>query len=103
MQNAKDLVGRTLTFTFDQFTAQVFLQTDDMLSVKIVAGDNTGFSDDARYEVHAVRQDIVVLSWQENIGTTVTHVIDLAAWRTYATVAPASGGFLRLVGTVHSS
>ncbi|ETR75085.1 adenylate cyclase [Afipia sp. P52-10] len=45
-----------------------------------------------------MRQDVAVLSWRETIGTTVTHVIDLAASRTYATVTPAKGGFLRLEG-----
>jgi hypothetical protein len=97
------LLGRTLTFSFDQFTARVSLRADNTLSVEIVEGENNGFTDEARYEVHAVREDVTVLSWQENIGTTVTHVIDLSARRTYATIAPASGGFFRLIGTVHSS
>lgn len=96
------LSGRTLTFTFNQFTARVSLRAGGTLSVEIVDGENKGFTDEASYETQAVRDDIVVLSWQENIGTTVTHVIDLVAGRTYATVAPASGGFLRLEGTVHS-
>lgn len=95
--------GRTLTFSFDQFTARVSLRADNTLSVEIANGENNGFIDEARYEVHAMRDDITVLSWEESIGTTVTHVIDLSARRTYATVAPASGGFFRLVGTVHSS
>jgi hypothetical protein len=50
-----------------------------------------------------VRDDVAVLSFQEHIGTTVTHVIDFAASRAYTTVAPASGGFLRLMGRVQFS
>lgn len=93
------LHGRTITFSFDQFSAHVQLRADNTLSLEIVEGENTGFTDEVPYQAHAVRDDVVVLSWQEHIGTSVTHVIDLAAGRTYATVAPARGGFLRLLGT----
>ena len=97
------LPGRALMFTFDAFTARVTFGADRTLSLEVIEGENNGFTDDVRYEVHAVRDDVVVLSWQEHIGSTVTHVLDLAAGRDYATVAPASGGFLRLTGTVRRS
>lgn len=97
------LHGRAITFNFDEFSAHVELRAENTLSLEIVDGDNKGFTDDVPYEAHAVRDDVVVLSWQEHIGTGVTHVIDLAAGRTYATVVPASGGFLRLLGIAQPS
>lgn len=97
-----DRFAGTLLFTFDDFTARVAFRSDHTLSLEIVDGESAGFTDEVCYQEHAVRDDVVVLSWQEHVGSAVTHVIDLAAARTYATVAPASGGFLRLHGTVRA-
>jgi hypothetical protein len=43
--------------------------------------------DTVGYQVIRVREDIVVMSWQEHIGTYVT---------------PEKGGFLQLSGTLRS-
>jgi len=95
--------GRTLIFTFDAFTARVTFRGGRTLSLEIIDGENKGFADDVHYELHAVRDDVLVLSWQEHIGSTVTHVLDLEAGRSYATVAPAGSGFVRLMATVRRS
>jgi hypothetical protein len=44
--------------------------------------------------------DLIVLSWQEHIGSTVVHVLDLSASRAYTAVTPAKGGFMRLTGRI---
>jgi len=49
--------------------------------------ENAGFMDTVGYQVIRVREDIVVMSWQEHIGTYVT---------------PEKGGFLQLSGTLRS-
>jgi len=67
---------------------------------EIIAGDGTGFSDTVEYEAVAVRDDLVVLSWQEHIGSTVVHVLDLSSARAYTAVTPAKGGFMRLTGRI---
>jgi len=92
--------GTILDFEFAPFTARVTFEPDQQLRLEIVAGDNKGFSDLVAYEASAIRDDVVVLSWREQIGTTVVHVLDFRARRTYALVTPARGGFLRLHGTI---
>jgi hypothetical protein len=49
-----------------------------------------------------VREDIVVMSWQEHIGSTIVHVLDFANDRTHTYVTPEKGGFLQLSGTLRS-
>ena len=68
--------------------------------MEIVAGDNLGFTDTVEYEAVAVRDDVVLLSWREHIGSTIVHVLDLSACQSYTAVTPASGGFLRLKGRI---
>ena len=47
------------------------------LAVEIIEGDNIGFSDKVEYEAVAVREGLIILSWQEKIGSTIVHVLDL--------------------------
>jgi len=44
----------------------------------------------------AIREWLVTLSWQEHIGSTIVHVLDLAMNQAYTFVTPAKGGFMRL-------
>src|SRR5262245_44582905 len=92
--------GRSLDFEFIEFTARVSFQPDQQLKLEIVAGTNQGFNDLVAYEVREIRDEVIVLSWREEIGTTVVHVLDLRSRRTYALVTPAQGGFLRLEGNI---
>jgi hypothetical protein len=94
------LVGRVLEISFGTFTPRITVHSECQLTVEIVAGDAAGFSDTIDYEAVAIRDDLVVLSWQEHIGSTVVHVLDLSSCRTYTAVTPANGGFMRLTGRV---
>jgi hypothetical protein len=66
--------------------------------VEIVAGDNAGFSDTVEYEAVVLRDDLVILSWQEHIGSTIVHVLDYSSNKAYTAVTSATGGFMRLRG-----
>jgi hypothetical protein len=44
------------------------------------------------------RTGLVMLSWQEHIGSTIVHVLDLTSSEAYTAVTPAKGGFMRLTG-----
>jgi hypothetical protein len=68
--------------------------------VEIIAGDNAGFCDTVEYEAVAVRDDLVILSWQEHLGSTIVHVLDLRSCKAYTAVTPAKGGFMRLTGWI---
>ncbi|HEX6533719.1 MAG TPA: hypothetical protein VF041_03930 [Gemmatimonadaceae bacterium] len=87
-----------LEIRFPPFTPRITIQSERELTVEIVAGDNRGFSDTVEYEAVAVRDDLVVLSWQEHIGSTIVHVLDYASGEAYTAVTPAKGGFMRLRG-----
>jgi len=89
-----------MKISFATFTPRITIRSEFELTVEIVAGDNLGFSDTVEYEAVAVRDGLVVLSWQEHIGSTVVHVLDLTSSQAYTAVTPAKGGFMRLTGTI---
>ncbi|MGZ6248949.1 MAG: MoaF-related domain-containing protein [Syntrophales bacterium] len=89
-----------LEISFPTFTPRITVHSERELTVEIVAGDNIGFSDTVEYEAVALRDGLVVLSWQEHIGSTIVHVLDLIAGQAYTAVTPAKGGFMRLTGRI---
>src|SRR5262245_59784249 len=93
-------VGLVLEIDFPTFTPRITFNSESKLTVEIVAGDNSGFSDTVEYEAVAVRDGIVVLSWQEHIGSTIVHVLDFRFEKAYTAVTPAKGGFMRLTGRI---
>ena len=92
--------GHLLEISFATFTPQITVHSARQLAVEIIAGDGVGFSDTVDYEAVAIRDDVVILSWQEHIGSTVVHVLDLGSSRAYTAVTPAKGGFMRLTGRI---
>ena len=70
------------------------------LDIDDIAGANTGFIDTVEYETVAVRDDVVILLWQEHIGSTIVHVLDFASGQAHTAVTPAKGGFMRLTGRI---
>src|SRR5436189_3963794 len=92
--------GQVLEISFPPFTPRITIRSERELTVEIVAGDNAGFSDTVAYEAVAVRDGLVVLSWQEHIGSTIVHVLDLTSGEAYSLVTPAKGGLMRLTGRI---
>jgi len=93
-------VGQVLEISFATFTPRIIVHSARELTVEIVAGDGAGFSDTVEYEAVAVRDDLVMLSWQEHIGSTIVHLLDLTSCQAYTAVTPAKGGFMRLTGRI---
>jgi MoaF-like len=94
------LVGQVLEINFPAFTPRISFHSERELTVEIIAGDNIGFSDTVDYELVQIRDGLVILSWQEHIGSTIVHVLDLVSAKAYTAVTPAKGGFMRLTGTI---
>jgi hypothetical protein len=69
--------GQVLKITFPTFKPRITVGSDHELTVEVVAGENVGFSDTVEYEVVTIRDGLVMLSWQEHIGSTIVHVLDL--------------------------
>jgi hypothetical protein len=95
------LVGLVLTIRFGDFTPQITVHSERELTVEILEGDGSvGFSDTVEYQAVAVRDDVILLSWQEHIGSTIVHVLDLSSSRAYTAITPATGDFTRLTGRI---
>ena len=88
----------TTNIAFASFSVRIAFHDGQRLTVNVVDGENVGFSDTVDYEAIVVRKGIIVLSWQEQIGSTIVHVLDFTHARTHTCVTPANGGFLRLCG-----
>jgi hypothetical protein len=93
-------IGQVLEISFPPFTPRITVDSEHKLTVEIVAGDNVGFSDTVEYEAVAVRDGLVLLSWQEHIGSTIVHVLDFISGDAYTAVTPAKGKFMRLRGRI---
>jgi hypothetical protein len=91
-------IGQVLLISFPTFTPRITIHSESKLTVEIVAGDNTGVSDTVEYEAIVIRDGLVMLSWREQIGSTIVHVLDYLSSNAYTVVTPARGGFLRLRG-----
>jgi hypothetical protein len=94
--------GQVLEISFPTFRPRITVHSERELTVEIVAGDNIGFSDTVDYEAVALRDGLVVLSWQEHIGSTIVHVLDFVSGEAYTAVTPAKGGFMRLMGRIEA-
>jgi hypothetical protein len=93
-------VGQVLEITFPTFTPRITIRSERELTVEIIADGNINFSDTVEYEAVAIRDGLVILSWQEHIGSTIVHVLDLTSCKAYTAVTPAKGGFMRLTGRI---
>jgi hypothetical protein len=93
-------VGQVLEISFASFTPRITIHSERELTVEIIAGDNVGFTDTVEYEATEVRDGLVILSWQEHIGSTIVHMLDLTSGKAYTAVTPAKGRFMRLTGRI---
>jgi hypothetical protein len=93
-------IGQVLEIHFPTFTPRITVDSERELTVEIVAGDNIGFSDTVEYEAINAREGLVILSWQEHIGSTIVHVLDFNCGKAYTAVTPAKGGVMRLTGRI---
>jgi hypothetical protein len=92
-----------LQIAFAPFKVKISFHDGRRLTVNVVEGENAGSADTVSYQAIMVREEIVALSWQEPIGTTIVHVLDFANDRSHTYITPAKGGFLRLSGALLAS
>jgi hypothetical protein len=93
-------VGQVIEISFATFTPRITVRSERELTVEVIAGEYLGFSDTVEYEAVAVREDLIILSWQEHNGSTIVHALDLSSCTTYAAITPAAGEFQRLTGRI---
>jgi hypothetical protein len=93
-------IGQVFEISFPTFTPRININSERELTVEIVAGGDVGFSDTVDYQAVVVRDGLVVLSWQEHIGSTIVHTLDFVSGEAYTAVTPAKGEFMRLRGWI---
>jgi hypothetical protein len=91
-------VGLVFEIGFPTFTPRISIHSARVLTVDIVDGDDVSFSDTVEYEAVPLREGLVMLSWQEHIGSTIVHVLDFNSAQAHTAVTPAEGDFTRLTG-----
>src|SRR4051794_32856542 len=91
--------GQVLEIGFPTFTPRITIHSERGLTVEVIAGDNVGFDDTVEYEAVAVRDQLVVLSWREQISSTIVHVLDLASGTADTAITSATGGVMREAGS----
>jgi hypothetical protein len=91
-------VGQVLEIAFEPFTPRITIRSERELTVEIITGEP--FSDTVDYEAVLIRDGLVMLSWQEHIGSTIVHVLDFTSSQAYTPVTPANGEFMRLTGRI---
>ena len=92
--------GGTLVIRFATSTRCLTFHANNKLTVEIIDGEDAGFRETLPYQAVLPRANLVVLSWQERIGNSVVHTLDLDIGRSYTVIAPAKGSLLRLEGNV---
>jgi hypothetical protein len=92
--------GGTLVIRFSTFTPRITFHANDQLTVEILEGENAGFRETLPYQAALPRANLVVLSWQDRLGRSVVHTLDLDVGRSYTVIAPPKGSLLRLEGKV---
>jgi hypothetical protein len=93
-------VGQVLEISFSTFTPRIKIRSERELTVEILTGAHKGFSDTIEYQAVTVRDGLVMLSWQEHIGSTIVHVLDFVSGEAHTAVTPAKGEFMRLSGRI---
>ena len=93
-------VGQVFEINFPTFTPRITIHSERELTVEIITGEDSGFSDTVEYEAVALRDGLVLLSWREHIGSTIVHVLDFSSGQAHTVVTPAKGGFMRMTGRI---
>jgi hypothetical protein len=93
-------VGQVLEINFPTFRPRITIHSERELTVEIVTGGSKGFSDTIDYQAITIRDGLVMLSWQEHIGSTIVHVLDFVSGEACTAVTPAKGEFMRLRGRI---
>src|SRR5256885_7656446 len=92
--------NETMEIEFPAFSVRIDFHDAKQLTVRVVKGENAGFSDTIDYSAVPLHHGMVVLSWREHIGSTVVHVLDLINNSTHTFVTSARGEFLRITGKI---
>jgi hypothetical protein len=61
--------GEILFVRFEAFAVRLTFGSGASLGIAVIAGENEGVEDTVAYKALAIGPDVIVLSWQETIGS----------------------------------
>jgi len=101
MQN--NLTGKRFLADLGVFKAELFFESDKLLSFKIIEGGGPGepgHTEKVKITVSEVRPEVYMVAWKEATGATVTHIEDHEKGILYSNATLADGSFYPMKGTI---
>ena len=93
-------VGETWLFDIGVATIEHRFVGAGSLHYHIASGARAGTKETVAAEVHLIRPDVFLVSWQEPDGVTVVHVEDYADNTFHSHATLADGSFMKVRGTM---
>jgi phenolic acid decarboxylase len=79
----KDLIGKTIEYTYGESIYHVILDTDSTMHWEAVAGDEKGAREKETYFMESVGHNKIFISWDEANGTGVSQILDFNEGKVY--------------------
>lgn len=79
----KDLIGKTIEYTYGESVYHVTLDTDSTMHWEAVAGDEKGAREKETYFMESVGDNKIFISWDEANGTGVSQILDFNEGKVY--------------------
>jgi hypothetical protein len=93
-------VGETWLFDIGVALVEQHYLSAGAMRYHIASGPRAGAEETVAIQVHLVRPDVFLVSWQEADGITVVHVEDFADNTFYSHATLSDGSFMRVRGTM---
>jgi hypothetical protein len=92
------IVGETWLFDIGVATIEQRYDSINSMHYRIASGPRAGFEETVAIEVHLIRPDVFLVSWQEADGITVVHLEDFGDNTFYSQATLPHGKFKRVRG-----
>jgi hypothetical protein len=93
-------VGETWLFDIGVATIEQRYDSINSMHYRIASGSRAGFEETVAIDVHLIRPDVFLVSWQEADGVTVVHVEDFSDNTFYSNATLIDGRFMRVRGSM---
>ncbi|MGF7043007.1 MoaF-related domain-containing protein [Mucilaginibacter lappiensis] len=98
-----NLTGNRFLADLGAFKAELFFESDDSLTFKIVEGGGPGepgHTEKVQIAIAEIRPQVYMVAWNEATGATVTHIEDHENGILYSNATLPDGSFYTMKGTI---
>jgi hypothetical protein len=92
------IVGETWLFDIGVATIEQRYDSISSMHYRVASGPRAGMEETVAIEVHLLRPEVFLVSWQEADGITVIHVEDFGDNTFYSHATMPTGAFYRVHG-----